>query len=89
MGSDCRTAVRHEAEFCNGYVLSSRPISAGESWVVQIVQTESIYVGGLGFGFTTCNPASLSPADLPDDADQLLDRYVDFYIQLFVIQITE
>nr|CAG4642396.1 EOG090X03H5 [Evadne anonyx] len=74
MGSDCRTAVRHEAEFCNGYVLSSRPISAGESWVVQIVQTESIYVGGLGFGFTTCNPASLSGADLPDDADQLLDR---------------
>jgi len=74
MGSDCRTAVRHEAEFCNGYVLSSRPISAGESWVVQIIQTESIYVGGLGFGFTTCNPASLSPADLPDDADQLLDR---------------
>ena len=76
MGSDCRTAVRHEAEFCNGYVLSSRPISAGESWVVQIVQTEAIYVGGLGFGFTTCNPASLSAADLPDDADQLLDRYV-------------
>lgn len=74
MGSDCRTAVRHDAEFCNGYVLSSRPISPGESWVVQIVQTESIYVGGMGFGFTTCNPASLSSADLPDDADQLLDR---------------
>ncbi|XP_046442442.1 protein neuralized-like isoform X1 [Daphnia pulex] len=74
MGSDCRTAVRHDAEFCNGYVLSSRPISPGESWVVQIVQTESIYVGGMGFGFTTCNPASLSSTDLPDDADQLLDR---------------
>ena len=74
MGPDCRTAVRHDAEFCNGYVLSSRPISPGESWVVQIVQTESIYVGGMGFGFTTCNPASLSSADLPDDADQLLDR---------------
>lgn len=74
MGSDCRTAVRHDAEFCNGYVLSSRPINPGESWVVQIVQTESIYVGGMGFGFTTCNPASLSSNDLPDDADQLLDR---------------
>nr|CAG4650842.1 EOG090X03H5 [Simocephalus serrulatus] len=74
MGSDCRTAVRHDAEFCNGYVLSSRPINPGESWVVQIVQTESIYVGGMGFGFTTCNPASLSSTDLPDDADQLLDR---------------
>nr|CAG4643097.1 EOG090X03H5 [Ilyocryptus agilis] len=74
LGSDCRTAVRHDAEFCNGYVLSSRPINPGESWVVQIVQTESIYVGGMGFGFTTCNPASLSPTDLPDDADQLLDR---------------
>lgn len=82
MGPDCRTAVRHEAEFCNGYVLSSRPINPGESWVVQIVQTESIYVGGMGFGFTTCNPASLSPVDLPDDADQLLDRYVlnSFYV---------
>ena len=74
MGPDCRTAVRHDAEFCNGYVLSSRPINPGESWVVQIVQTESIYVGGMGFGFTTCNPASLSSTDLPDDADQLLDR---------------
>ena len=74
MGSDCRTAVRHEAEFCNGYVMTSRPVNPGESWVVQICQTESIYVGGMGFGFTTCNPASLSPADLPDDADQLLDR---------------
>jgi len=74
MGSDCRTALRHEAEFCNGYVMTSRPVLPGESWVVQICQTESVYVGGLGFGFTTCNPASLSPADLPDDADQLLDR---------------
>nr|CAG4647769.1 EOG090X03H5 [Moina brachiata] len=74
MGPDCRTAVRSDAEFCNGYVMSSRPIVPGESWVVQIVQTESIYVGGMGFGFTTCNPASLAPVDLPDDADQLLDR---------------
>jgi len=40
----------------------------------QIVQTESIYVGGMGFGFTTCNPASLASADLPDDADVLIDR---------------
>ena len=84
MGSDCRTAVRHEAEFCNGYVLSSRPVHPGESWVVQIVQTEAIYVGGLGFGFTTCNPASLSPNDLPDDADQLLDRYVLLQIFFFL-----
>lgn len=74
MGPDCRTAVRSDAEFCNGYVMSSRPVAPGETWVVQIVQTEAIYVGGMGFGFTTCNPASLAPADLPDDADQLLDR---------------
>jgi len=40
----------------------------------QVIQTESVYVGGLGFGFTSCNPASLSPNDLPDDADLLLDR---------------
>ena len=74
LGADCRTAVRNESEFCNGYVFSSRPIGAGESWVVQIVQTEGVYVGGMGFGFTTCNPASLSPSDLPDDADLLIDR---------------
>jgi len=36
LGPDCRTAYRNESEFCNGYVFSSRPICAGESWVVQV-----------------------------------------------------
>nr|CAG4638338.1 EOG090X03H5 [Cyclestheria hislopi] len=74
LGPDCRTAVRHESEFCNGYVFSSRPLAPGESWVIQIVQVENLYVGGMAFGFTTCNPASLIPSVLPDDADMLLDR---------------
>ena len=43
LGADCRTAVRNESEFCNGYVFSSRPISAGESWVVQVGSLNSIH----------------------------------------------
>ena len=32
------------------------------------------YIGGLGFGVTACNPASITEAALPDDSDLLLDR---------------
>nr|CAG4640731.1 EOG090X03H5 [Eulimnadia texana] len=74
LSPDCRIAVRNESEFCNGYVFSSRPMSPGETLVIQIVQTESLYVGGFALGFTTCNPASLTQTNLPDDADLLLDR---------------
>ena len=51
--SYCRTAVRHDAKFCNGYVFLYRPINSGdkfgESWVIQIIQTESIFFGGMVF----------------------------------------
>ena len=32
------------------------------------------YSGSLAFGLTSCDPATLDPADLPEDSDCLLDR---------------
>lgn len=33
-----------------------------------------MYLGALALGLTSCDPATLSPAELPDDSDLLLDR---------------
>lgn len=72
---DRSVAIRNETEFCQGYVFTSRPIRIGERFVVQILKTESMYVGSLALGLTSCDPASLqSIRDLPDDSDLLLDR---------------
>nr|CAG4643824.1 EOG090X03H5 [Lepidurus arcticus] len=71
---DHRIAWRHPSEFAQGYVFSARPLRPNEQIVLQIVQTEDLYVGGLTFGLTSCDPASLQPMDLPDDSDLLLDR---------------
>nr|CAG4651693.1 EOG090X03H5 [Triops cancriformis] len=71
---DHRIAWRHPSEFAQGYVFSARPLRPNEQIVLQIVQTEDLYVGGLTFGLTSCDPASLQPQDLPDDSDLLLDR---------------
>lgn len=46
----------------------------GQTLVVQILSTEPAYAGSLAIGLTSCDPATLRPTDLPDDAEQLLDR---------------
>ncbi|CAG0920461.1 unnamed protein product [Notodromas monacha] len=69
---------RHSAASGN-VVFTSRPLSAGETVVVQVRQTGVGGPAGLGFGLTVCDPGSLCPAlDLDqlegDDLDSLLDR---------------
>lgn len=72
--SDRGVAARVDAEFCQGYVFSARPMRLGQTLVVQILGTEPAYAGSLSIGLTSCDPAILRPTDLPDDAEQLLDR---------------
>lgn len=66
-------AMRRREEYCNGYVFTSRPVR-NEVIVLQILAIDRSYVGGLAFGFTTCDPCCLTFNELPDDADQFLDR---------------
>lgn len=72
--SDRRTASRRTDDYCNGYVLTNRPLRPGEKIVVQITRIDITYEGTLAFGLTSCDPASLTAKDLPDDSDLLLDR---------------
>ncbi|XP_072941153.1 protein neuralized isoform X2 [Epargyreus clarus] len=72
--NDRGVAARIEAEFCQGYVFTARPMCPGQTIIVQILATESAYAGSLAIGLTSCDPAILRPCDLPDDAEQLLDR---------------
>ncbi|XP_059044932.1 protein neuralized [Achroia grisella] len=72
--NDRGVAARTEAEFCQGYVFTARPMGPGQTIVVQILATESAYAGSLSIGLTSCDPATLRPCDLPDDAELLLDR---------------
>ncbi|KAJ8705770.1 hypothetical protein PYW08_012816 [Mythimna loreyi] len=72
--NDRGVAARADAEFCQGYVFTARPMRPGQTIVVQILATEAAYAGSLAIGLTSCDPATLRPCDLPDDAELLLDR---------------
>ncbi|XP_052772432.1 protein neuralized-like isoform X1 [Mya arenaria] len=67
-------ATRTKDEYCNAYVFTSRPLRCGEKIVVQVQGVDRSFIGGLAFGFTSCDPTTLKEEDLPDDADLLLDR---------------
>ncbi|XP_069669308.1 protein neuralized isoform X1 [Periplaneta americana] len=74
LSNDRCIASRTDTEFCHGYVFTARPIQLGEKVVIQVLATEPMYVGALAFGLTSCDPAMIQGADLPDDSDLLLDR---------------
>lgn len=74
LSQDRTVATRAENEFCQGYVFTQRPIKYGEQFIVQILKNDSLYGGSLGIGLTSCSPNTLSPTELPDDSDVLLDR---------------
>ncbi|XP_059611795.1 protein neuralized isoform X2 [Phlebotomus argentipes] len=74
LSADRLIASRMDTEFCQGYVFTARPLRIGEILIVQVLRTESMYVGALALGLTSCDPATLMPTDLPDDSDLLLDR---------------
>ncbi|CAH1134609.1 unnamed protein product [Ceutorhynchus assimilis] len=73
-GGNRSVAMRSDAEFCQGYVFTARPLQIGERIVVQILATEPMFQGCLGLGLTSCDPSSLTTSDLPDDSNFLLDR---------------
>ncbi|XP_019772566.1 protein neuralized-like isoform X1 [Dendroctonus ponderosae] len=71
----CRSvAMRTDTEFCQGYVFTARPLQIAERIIVQILSTEPMFQGCLGLGLTSCDPSTLTTADLPDDSNFLLDR---------------
>ncbi|XP_058823735.1 protein neuralized isoform X2 [Topomyia yanbarensis] len=72
--ADRSVATRVESEFCQGYVFTPRPIKIGERLIIQILKTDTMFVGSLALGLTSCDPTTLQLADLPDDSDLLLDR---------------
>ncbi|XP_073998222.1 E3 ubiquitin-protein ligase neur isoform X4 [Rhodnius prolixus] len=74
LSADRCIASRSETEFCQGYVFTGRPLALGEKIVVQVLATEPLYLGALAMGLTSCDPSTLGPNNLPDDADILLDR---------------
>lgn len=74
LSSDRTVGVRLVEEYCNGYVFTHRPVTCGETLVVQILSTDKTFCGGLAFGMTACDPHNVDPNDLPDDSDLLLDR---------------
>ncbi|XP_055680242.1 protein neuralized [Lutzomyia longipalpis] len=74
LSMDRCVASRMDTEFCQGYVFTARPLRIGEILIVQVLRTETMYVGALALGLTSCDPATLMPTDLPDDSDLLLDR---------------
>jgi len=72
--NDRLVATRTESEYSQGYVFTARPLSCGERIVVKVLHNSTDYLGSMAFGLTTCDPARLTPADLPDDCNQLIDR---------------
>lgn len=74
LSADRRSAWRRDTEFCGGYVFLSRPITPGEKIVVEVCSSESVYLGSMGVGVTSCDPSAIDPNELPDDSEQLLDR---------------
>lgn len=58
-----------------GYVFTRRPLNLNEKLVIQIMKTDQLFDGNLGFGLTTCNPSNLTTHDLPEDSHKLLDRH--------------
>ena len=87
--SKLREDLRSQGPTRNAYAFLEEPIYAGRSFCVQIVgidQSASEAHMSLGIGCTTCKPTRLNPhTDLPDDADELLDRgeYWVVYKNLF------
>ncbi|KAJ1353315.1 hypothetical protein KIN20_009920 [Parelaphostrongylus tenuis] len=66
-------ATRCDSEYSQGYVFSERPIRNNEKVVIEVVSVQQLYIGGLAFGVTCCDPSTLRPADLPDNSSDLVE----------------
>lgn len=49
-------------------------------FVCQVLKTDSMYMSGLAFGVTSENPGRINVVDLPEDADELIDRTNSFIV---------
>uniref|UniRef100_A0A8R1HZT7 RING-type E3 ubiquitin transferase n=1 Tax=Caenorhabditis japonica TaxID=281687 RepID=A0A8R1HZT7_CAEJA len=67
-------ATRIEAEYSQGYVFTERPIKNNEKVMIMINQVQRLYEGGLAFGVTCCDPATIRPSELPDDSSDLVEK---------------
>jgi len=74
LSTDRLIATRTHTEYCNGYVFTQRVLNSGERLVITILDVTRDFQGGLAFGVTSCDPASIAKEVLPDDSDQLLNR---------------
>lgn len=74
LSEDKFIATRIDSDYTQGYMFTAQPIRIGERIVIQVLRTEPMGDGGLTLGLTSCDPATLQPCDLPNDAEQLLDR---------------
>lgn len=66
-------ATRDQAEYSQGYVFTERPIKNNEKVMIQINQVQRLYEGGLAFGVTCCDPATIRVAGLPEDSSDLVE----------------
>ncbi|VDM52250.1 unnamed protein product [Angiostrongylus costaricensis] len=66
-------ATRCDSEYSQGYVFSERPIRNNEKVVIEVVTVQKLYIGGLAFGVTCCDPSTLRPVDLPDNSSDLVE----------------
>ncbi|KAE9414748.1 hypothetical protein Angca_006945, partial [Angiostrongylus cantonensis] len=66
-------ATRCDSEYSQGYVFSERPIRNNEKVVIEVITVQKLYIGGLAFGVTCCDPSTLRPADLPDNSSDLVE----------------
>ena len=73
-------ARRNEEEFAQGYVFSALPVKFGERIVVQVLGTEEAFIGSLGFGLTSSDPAFVDAKNLPEDSDLLLERPAEYWV---------
>lgn len=67
-------AERRQDSFSGGLVFTSRPLTVGEQFSINIVGMSLRYIGNLGVGLTACNPDELNEDDLPSESENLVDR---------------
>ncbi|PIC16029.1 hypothetical protein B9Z55_022781 [Caenorhabditis nigoni] len=66
-------ATRDQAEYSQGYVFTERPIKNNEKVMIQVNQVQRLYEGGLAFGVTCCDPATVQVSSLPEDSSDLVE----------------
>ena len=67
LSADKSRAIRVDS-FCKGICFSDRPVAINERVYVKFSDISTSWNGAFRFGFTSCDPASVNSAQLPDHA---------------------